>query len=192
MSQNSIIRIHVDTEFTDFLNSDLISLGAIADNGETFYGENSEFVQAWASTWVKENIYPLLNFEKFGMKRLELSARFWSWIEELPCDSVILTVDNDIDIEIVNNLFDEDKHPKISSYQNINKVIIAECDKQIQAMDGNDELYCNLTHAIRKDFYFVFSNYFKRTNEIQHHALSDAKANREAYNFIVKKYGMPH
>jgi len=186
-----VIRVHIDTEFTDFINRDLISIGAAADNGDTFYGENLDFIKPWASTWVQEHIYPLLNLEKFGMKRLELSARLWSWIEELPCDFVIITADYSGDIELLHDLFQEDKHPKIVDYQNLNVLIYMACDEQVKAMGGTSTDYDNLVRKVKANLELAFMDYFFRTKEIQHHALSDAKANLEAYNCVVEKFGMP-
>ena len=124
MSSNSqdslrIKRVFIDTEFTDFINCDLISIGAVTYEGESFYGENYDFLRPWASTWVQSNIYPILKNGKFTMSRRELSARFWSWIEELDCDGVIISYDYKTDYELMNDLFDEEKHPKIVGHENI-------------------------------------------------------------------------
>lgn len=187
----STIRVHIDTEFTDFINRDLISIGAAADNGDTFYGENSEFLRPWASTWVQENIYPLLDLEKFGMRRLELSARLWSWIEELPCDFVIITVDYAGDFELLHDLFQEDKHPKMLEWQNLKVTIYKTCDEHIKALGGSGDDYDNLVRKVCANFDLSFMDYFIRTKETQHHALSDAKANREAWTALVNNFGMP-
>ena len=38
------MRLFVDTEFTDLLNCDLISIGAVSEDGKhEFYGERSDF-----------------------------------------------------------------------------------------------------------------------------------------------------
>ncbi|SFJ84850.1 protein of unknown function [Paraburkholderia megapolitana] len=37
------MRIFVDTEFTDFIDCDLISIALVADDGREFYAERNDF-----------------------------------------------------------------------------------------------------------------------------------------------------
>ena len=190
MSDPKLIRVHIDTEFTDFLNCDLISIGAVADNGEEFYGENSEFLRPWSTAWVKENIYPLLDLDKYGMRRKELSARLWSWLEELPCDGVIITVDYAGDWHLLHDLFEEEKHPKILGWELINEIIYQTVDQQV--LDKSDvNSYQLQVSKVIADFSDVFQEHFQKTGEIQHHALSDARANAKAWSFLVINHGLP-
>ena len=190
-SLGSVIRVHVDTEFTDFINTDLISIGLAADNGDEFYGENSEFIKAWSSTFVKDHIYPLLTPEKSAYRRRELSARVWSWIEELPAEFVIITTDYRGDDELLMDLFDGDKHPKVLAFQNLYNNIYYACDEQIKAMGLGGDEYDRLKIKVKAKYELYHMDYYFRTKEIAHHALSDAKANREAYTMIVNEFGMP-
>lgn len=53
--------IYFDTEFTDLSKSgQLISIGLIAEDGRTFYGEVTDFDRNRCSDFVKENIIPKL------------------------------------------------------------------------------------------------------------------------------------
>lgn len=186
----NIGRIFIDTEFTDFTNMDLISIGAVASNGAEFYGENSEFLRSWASSWVQSNIYPLLDFSRFGMKRKELSARLWSWIDELPYDKVIVSVDYNGDWNLLYDLFEEDSHPKIATWENLHVTIYREVDRQI--IDAGDvNSYQTQVSRVITEFKEEFNRHFAETGEIQHHALSDARANRRAWSHVVINYGMP-
>lgn len=187
----TIIRVQIDCEFTDFINCDLISIGCAADNGDEFYGENADFNRNWSSAFVRENIYPLLHPLKYSMSRMELSNRLWSWLEELPCDEVIISYDYQGDYDLFCKLFYADSHPKISSHQNIFANMYKECDDQVIAMGGNDDDYQNLVKKVRATFDLEVIDYFLNTKEIQHHALSDAKANRAGYTKIVNKFGIP-
>ncbi len=182
------IRVFIDTEFTDFVNCDLISIGAAADNGSEFYGQNADYIKAWASEWVKANVLPLCQDDKW-MSRLELSARLWTWIEELPCDLVIIRFDYKTDYDLLLDLFGE-PHPKVISAENIFLNIAKECDERTSVMGGTDTDYDNLMKKLKANFQLGFMDYFIRTKEAQHHALSDAKANREAWNFLVNNFGM--
>src|SRR5271157_5206921 len=100
------IRLFLDTEFTEFINTDPISVGVAASNGAEFYGENLEFDRTLSSAFVQANIYPLLTPETHGMKLSELSARLWCWIDELPCKNVIVTVDYQTDYALLEYIFD--------------------------------------------------------------------------------------
>lgn len=186
----NVIRVFIDTEFTDFINADLISIGASADNGMDFYGENTDFIQEYSSDWVKSNIYPLLDFSEFGMKRAELSARLWSWIEELKCDGVIITFDFQIDATLLCNLFDNDKHPKIVGFENIFNNFFKHADKLSTEYDTGEKGYQELSNHMRDSFDLSLNNYFSIPTIRRHHALDDAIGNKLAYHYISQKHGV--
>ena len=183
------IRVFIDTEFTDFVCTDLISIGLAADNGQEFYGENLDFLKPWANTWVQANIYPLLTPDTHGMKRNELSARVWCWLDELPCTSVIITIDYQTDYDLLLDLLGE-AHHKIIGVQNIFRNIFVSIDEQTAALGGTNDEYENRSQKARALFDLYQMDYFFRTKEIQHHALADAKANREAYMKLVDEFGI--
>jgi hypothetical protein len=186
MNDIKTIRVFIDTEFTDFINCDLISLGAVASTGEEFYAENSEYYKNMASAWVRENIIPTLNFGKFGMRRLELSARFWCWLIELEADEIIITSDHSIDIDILKELFRNDKHPKIVSFEVIPQIISRESSAIAAHLGimGNSFILAN-TH-----FQKCVDSYFVANAESRHNALSDARAIKFAWFEICNKFGI--
>lgn len=47
------MRLFVDTEFTDFIDCDLISIALVATDGREFYGERSDYDQASCSEFVR-------------------------------------------------------------------------------------------------------------------------------------------
>lgn len=53
------MNIFIDTEFTDFIDPQLISMGLVAASGEEFYVEAPYFKPS-CSTFVKEVVIPLL------------------------------------------------------------------------------------------------------------------------------------
>ncbi|MGX7004908.1 hypothetical protein [Caballeronia sp. KNU42] len=58
------MRIFVDTDFTDFIDCDLISIGLIADDGREFCGERSDFdMRAWPES-VRDRVHGLLGQRK--------------------------------------------------------------------------------------------------------------------------------
>lgn len=186
MQNTKTIRVFIDTEFTDFINCDLISLGAIASTGEEFYAENSEYYKNMASHWVRANIIPTLNFDKFGMRRLELSARFWSWLIELPADEIIITSDHGIDIDILKELFQNDSHPKIISFEVIPQIISREAGTIANHLGTQNNMF-PLVYAF---FQKSVGSYFEANSENRHNAMSDARANRFAWLETCQKYGI--
>jgi hypothetical protein len=177
-------RVFIDTEFTDFINCDLISLGAIASTGEEFYAENSEYYRNMASTWVRENIVPTLNFDKFGMRRLELSARFWSWLIDLSADEIIITSDHSVDIDILKELFQNDSHPKIIAFEVIPQIISRESATIANHLGTQN----NMFPLVRAFFQKAVDSYFDSNLEDRHNALSDARANRYAWSQTCQKF----
>ena len=58
--RTAAMRVFVDTEYTDFIDCDLISIGLVADDGREFYGERSDYDQASCSQFVRAAVLPQL------------------------------------------------------------------------------------------------------------------------------------
>jgi hypothetical protein len=177
--------LFIDTEFTDFINTDLISLGAITEDGsKEFYFELTDFNQKICSEFVRNAILPELDLQKFGMRRHEASARFYQWLEELG-DEYVICPDYMADWDCAIDLLDNETPSNIATsplmyFSHINKLIYDEAEK--------------LNHPDLKWFFEqaksertkAFLNYFEKNPfPKQHHALADAKANREGYFAVV-------
>lgn len=64
-----------DTEFIEHEHGiDLISIGIVREDGETFYRESSSYSPALADNWVRENVYKHLNQNPFTL----------SWDQSIP------------------------------------------------------------------------------------------------------------
>ncbi|WP_434717222.1 hypothetical protein P5X00_39880 (plasmid) [Paraburkholderia sp. A2RO-4L] len=50
------MRVYVDTEFTQFIDCDLISIGLVADDGREFYGERADYDRASCSEFVRGDL----------------------------------------------------------------------------------------------------------------------------------------
>lgn len=84
-----LIYIFLDTEFTNFVDCDLISLGAISEDGQhEFYVEITDYETSWCSDFVKGAIIPLLDNAKYGMTFVEAGAAFKQWFEALPDNKI--------------------------------------------------------------------------------------------------------
>lgn len=89
------MRVFLDTEFTDFINMDLISLGMVSESGETFYAEHQGYERSWCSDFVKQVVIPLLGkdpkaqYATLTRIRDEVLAYLEKWKDE----GVIISVD---------------------------------------------------------------------------------------------------
>jgi hypothetical protein len=185
-----VIRVHLDTEFTNFIDTDPISIGLAADSGHEFYGENADFCEKNSSSWVRANVYPLLTPERSRMKESELSARIWCWLDDLPCTKVRITTDYPADWQIFSSIL-EDPHPKIEGADDIWALMKTFAKANTFKLGQGDYEYHKFYSALTSAFTRGFLDYFKATGEIPHHALSDAKANRAGYLRLVTEFGMP-
>lgn len=77
------MKIWFDTEFIeDGKTIELISIGAVREDGETFYAESLECDLSRASPWVKENVLPHLN--GFAVSRARIAADLMKFAGEKP------------------------------------------------------------------------------------------------------------
>jgi hypothetical protein len=77
------LHLFVDTEFTDFLNCDLISIAIVAADGREFYGERSDFDQGSCSEFVRAAILPQLGqYPDRVFTREELRTALLSWLDQ--------------------------------------------------------------------------------------------------------------
>lgn len=186
-----VARLHVDTEFTDFVHPELISIGIAADTGEEFYGENLDFNKNNSSDFVKNVVYPLLDPVKCGMKEIELSARLWSWLDELPVDFVVISADYQTDFDLLLELLGE-KHPKMLVIENqwltVSKWIYGTTYQDVNPDDAARSIHL----AVRQKFQDAVVEYFFDTKQPVHHALADARANRYAWNILKREFGIPN
>lgn len=71
------MRIFVDTEFMeDGETIELISIGAVREDGETFYAENAAADLPYANEWVKANVLPHLEGGKRRASVATIAATF--------------------------------------------------------------------------------------------------------------------
>ena len=170
----------IDTEFTDFINTDLISLGAVTEDGKhEFYCELNDYNRKASSEFVRNVVEPLLDLDKFGMSRTQASARFFCWLEELG-DEYVLCPDYSGDWEIIVDLLevlpDNISRTPIMLHQHLNKQILDKAN-ELQTPD-----FKWFFESAKKQYTEGFLEYFLRNPKPrQHHALADAKANRQGY-----------
>lgn len=86
--------IFLDTEFTDSLDCDLISIGMVTEDGQhELYLEHSEYHADWCNSFVHAAVLPQLGSAGPAYDRNQLAARLTAWFATLPrqvtvaCDS---------------------------------------------------------------------------------------------------------
>lgn len=148
------MKIFLDTEFTDFIDPQLISIGIAASNGEEFYAELPYSIDL-CSTFVKEVVIPLLgkNPDAFCTAH-ELPVRLITWL------NLIKSSNQKLDI-----CFD---------FQ-------TDWDLFIKALGEDVPNWCQ-PRLIGREINAMLRYDFHKKNQLpQHHALNDAKGIRYAF-----------
>lgn len=141
-------RIFIDTEFTDLLNFDLISI-ALVSGVDTYYGERGDFDRSLCEDFTCENVLPQLGLAQPKTKAaLTVEVREWLW--RYKDKDPVLSFDNVIDFGLLRELLGET--PEWLHTQNIKDCL-------------NREAWLN---------YFVVSN--TQPHHALHDALANQKA----------------
>lgn len=136
-----------DTEFTDFKDMDLISIGIVSQHLHEFYAENSEYNKAWCNDFVKSEVLTKLQSGEYAMPYGQLKENLQIWISDLleEYSSVLFIFDYSGDWFLLGKLLiDYPQKEKVKGQQD--------------DLDAGIELY------------------FMHDQSNQHHALHDAKA----------------
>ena len=81
----NIMLVFLDTEFTDFVRPDLISLALVSEDGREFYAERTDYYTTRCSDFVRETVLPLLGrVPGASCTRTELTDRVRDWFGQLP------------------------------------------------------------------------------------------------------------
>lgn len=109
MVASAILNVFIDTEFTDFLDPDLISLGMAAESGEEFYGE-VPYADHKCSQFVREGVLDLLGQipHAYYNSHYELACAVVQWLELVRNkDQVVnICVDAQIDWDLFSHALD--------------------------------------------------------------------------------------
>lgn len=95
--------IFIDTEFTNFLDPRLISVGAVAENGEEVYLELKDYNRNACSGFVKDIVLPGLTKKlEHQTNRVRVYRDFSNWVESLQTDRVTFIADADEDFYLID------------------------------------------------------------------------------------------
>ncbi|MFZ6681938.1 hypothetical protein [Undibacterium sp. Tian12W] len=149
-----MLKIFVDTEFTDFIDTHLISIGLASASGEEFYAE-VPYPEQVCSPFVRMVVIPMLGMmANAACSAEELRSRLLSWL------NLVRTRGADIEI-----CFD---------YQ-------TDWDLFADALDYRVPNWCH-PRLVANEINELLRYEFHQKNSLpEHHALYDAQANRYAF-----------
>ncbi|WP_288831193.1 3'-5' exoribonuclease [uncultured Paraburkholderia sp.] len=82
------MRLFVDTEFTDFIDCDLVSIALVADDGREFYGERSDYDRASCNEFVRAAVLSQLGqYPDRVYTREALRAALVAWLDQFADES---------------------------------------------------------------------------------------------------------
>lgn len=153
------MRLFLDTEFTDFIDCELISIGIVSDDGREFYAERTDFDLSRCSHFVKEAVLPLLGREcPIAGTEEEIGTALRAWLTRF--EDVEICVDYPTDFELFGYLVRDPDTLALPAH-----------------VKG-----CNIRNIIDAA---DIERYWRKNGRMAHHALHDARANRYAFECHV-------
>ena len=155
------MRVYLDTEFTQFTQPQLISIGLVADDGREFYAVMKSVSFQQCSAFVRAVVLPIIErWPSAKLDRRELQQSLRQWLNERP-EPLEIVCDFVIDAELLGELIDGDSDSALPAF-NIASIIVLSTAQCEQIAAGVDR-------------YFTEPRQWPR-----HHALEDARALRHA------------
>lgn len=146
-------RVFIDTEFTDHIFADLISIGLVDEMGRSFYGENQDYASNHCSEFTKTVVVPQLGKRPECIHTRDgLRAALLQWFKHYETTGAIICIDFDGDWTLFCELMEKNV-PDFLTVLNI---------------------YPHIDKRVREQ-------YHRDTGLSRHHALNDAIANKFAY-----------
>ncbi len=158
MSSNTYFKVFIDTEFTDFYDPQLISIGLVAETGEEFYAELPYDIRR-CSDFVKETVLPLLGYSPDAeVSKDDLFVKLTEWLR------IVRPSDTDIcicyDFQTDWDLFHGALRGRVPAW--CKGRLVADC----------------INEMLRYE-------YHQKNALPEHHALNDARGNCYAYREIL-------
>lgn len=114
------MRVFLDTEFTNFSNPRLISVGLVAENGQEFYCELADgWAQSHCTDFVLDTVLPLLDGVAV-MKRDKAGEKLVDWLASLG-GGVSVVSDTEIDWYLLDMLI----YPHVSDQLEIDGKLLS-------------------------------------------------------------------
>jgi len=152
------IRLFIDTEFTDLLDCELLSIGIVSEDGREFYAERNDVDLARCGDFCRVAVLPQLgrDADMIGTEA-EVSARMKAWLAQFePVAPVLVSVDHPTDWELFGYLVRDEDTLQVPAWIKGQSIRAAIDPRDVEA-------------------------YWMANGRNAHHALHDARANRYAY-----------
>jgi hypothetical protein len=147
------VKVFIDTEFTDFVDPHLISIGMVGERDERFYAE-LPFPESAASDFVRRVVMPLLGQHPgAAMTRSALRPAIVEWLETIRAGG---------EVEVCHDY-------------------AGDWELFRDALGGEVPSWCRPRHVGRDINKLLVYQFHAQEGLAEHHALHDALANRFAY-----------
>lgn len=170
------MKYFLDTEFTDFVNSELISVGIVSEDGKKEFYIELKYDPAKCSEFVKAVVVPLLN--NYLYTKQEANEKLVEWIRNIDDKNMVIVYDYGLDEIHFSNLLRINSDPEIKSRIKLRLLQNAILSESADLSDSK------LISSKFKGFDFYREEYFKHTGATRHHALADARAMRHSWKMI--------
>lgn len=157
------MRYFLDTEFSETGPShpiELISIGIVCQDGREYYAESGEFRPGLCNKWVKENVLPRLGP-----------------VEQMKSLSLIK--------EEVRAFIGDGKPEFWGYYSAYDWVVFAQMFGTMMDLPKGWPMYCRDVKQLCDD---LGNPKLPEQGKGEHHSLSDARWNRDAYEFLMGNY----
>lgn len=149
--------VFLDSEFTDFVQCDLISIALLSEDGQhSFYAEREDYEQGWCNQEVRAGILPLLDGSN-RVTRAELAHQLYVWLDSLP-EEVEIGCDSHMDWDLLMDALDGDLPHNVASQP-----------RSLRYLTDNPVF----NEAVRQ--------FHSLPNKPWHHALADVQAHRAGW-----------
>lgn len=151
--------IFLDTEFGDFAERELISVGMVSEDGQRhFYAEVQDFNREKCNSFVRSTVWALLGqVAGATVRRADLPTRLRGWFATLP-RSVTLACDSQCDLDVLASAFGR---PFPANVEPVHYDLRPLIDTSV--------------------FHHAVEQYHARPGQPWHHALHDAHAHRAGW-----------
>lgn len=174
------MKIFIDTEFTNFENTELISLGLVTETKESFYREMSYVDKSKCSDFVIHNILPLLEGGKSSVSAIQMKEDLIEWLNFFN-EPIEIVGDYEGDWKLLVKLVGNDMPKHVSGFINVMNVLSHRFANLIKNKDLNSIALSKLASKIEDVFSDSITIWLEKNKKEAHHALDDAYANLYAY-----------
>lgn len=154
--KGATVLIFLDTEYTDAIDCDLISVGMVSEDGQhELYAERSDYRTEWCNSFVHAAVVPQLGGAGPALDRQQLAVRLAEWFATLP-RNITVACDSFTDWELLLDALDGARPANLNGRYDLR------------------------AHSDSPEFNHAVIRYHEQSGP-WHHALHDARAHRQGW-----------